>query len=352
MTTQVWKTGLGKGLLAAATVAALTLGASGAAQAGAKVYGVFEYTDLLLTSTANGSIDPTNLTIFSATGSLLEGVDPTYNDTFPVNINPDPMRSCIATDGEFGAICNGIGENNFDMTAFGDQFSRGDADSPAGNIFNAPGAQVDLVTEIQLNDTALGNTADASFSLNSDIGLALTPGACNPTTGEPRNCVPFPDGVQFTFSFFAYAEGFGLLNDDVIFGSGGDTTFLSSFEIRDANNNTVVRWAPNGQNDPNAGLDMGILTETDPCNLNDEIDVTVLTKTDSFACGSSAAPLFYSVTSITLPGGFYKFVADTSLDAGLSKVNPQEVPEPSALLLMGVGLLGLGVFMRRRKAVA
>jgi len=70
-----------------------------------------------------------------------------------------------------------------------------------------------------------------------------------------------------------------------------------------------------------------------PCSI-DDLDVIALSLTIAF---NSGVPSTFAQDSLVAPGG-------TSGGGGTN------VPEPSSVLLLGVGLLGLGIFQYRRRA--
>ncbi|MEM7225458.1 MAG: EDSAP-1 family PEP-CTERM protein [Pseudomonadota bacterium] len=313
------QTGLGRGLLAAAAAALLVTGFSGTANAGLKIFGVYDLDNVFLTS-SNGPLDPNSITISSQTQALLGGIDPINNDGFPPNPAPNPAQSCIDPSGVNGPNCPG--EDVFTMQPDGITYSRADA-AAAGNVFVGPGANLDQVGELQLAATTFLNSGNTNFDLDATIDI----------------------NGSVTLTFDALLDTMGFLHPDVLPNSGGSISFVAALTITDLSGTELVNWQPGVSS-------VGIVAETSPCSLNIEQGLQQGSEEAfSFTCDNGAGgQTGFSATTILLNGTF-RLALDLGINYSGTAAKAQ-VPEPSALLLMGVGLLGLGAFARRRKAAA
>jgi hypothetical protein len=301
--------------LAIATTVLLGMTLSGSALAGSVSYSNLEILGLKMLDHSTGTqlnqgttVQATNITNTSTTtGALNSGSD----------INTDFTQACVGN----GAVC--ALEDIFAQQAFfASHFSRGDADLN-GTIIDglgagATGASANSLAENQLISSDSG-VSSGNVQLNSSFTFTLAA------------------ATQIAFSF---TSGGGL-HSKVDTTGDGNAQASSNFTITitDQSNGgaTVFSWSPDGF----VGA-TGTTTEvTDDFAINDTISADNGDDISRDYTGSD----FYAFSNATLnTTSTYKININHTSDASAKL----EIPEPTSIAMLGLGLFGLAVAKRRK----
>lgn len=166
-----------------------------------------------------------------------------------------------------------------------------------------------------------GATGSSSGSLRSST-LAFTVGA----------------GTSLTISF---NDAIGMVvNSDPLSGESASATITSSVAITDSTGTVLFEFAPTGGG---ARAIAGGNITSDPFSLN-----RTITSTFGFPVGGVSVfnSGFFSATSNPLAAGTYNIVIGQISRQDLTVGAP--VPEPASMMLLTAGLIGLGVFGRKK----
>lgn len=307
-----------KTLIALAITAAM--GMSGAANAGVLASTTFSITNFLLSNSVTGTtlaLSDFNTLVATNNGgdaASLTGAGSAGN-TFNLPItNPatDLLRACV------GACGSAPAENNFVVLApppsaqfvNGDQQLIGTAINLGGGT---TGANARLRSDVSLTGTGIGS-ANADVGLNSSFIFSLT---SNVTIG-----VNF-DGTISLVSFTDAGTAFP--------GNAQTSTALSVLLTRADNGATVFNFnnAASATGNCNEGLNR-TLNRNAPFN-----------GLSSYSCSGH----FSAVTPTLLAGTAYQLSIRQNVNADASLI-----PEPGVLSMLGLGLLGMGAALRKRKS--
>ena len=323
--------------LAVATAVSLALGGSvvGQARADAFAGAIIDITNFQFTQ-PGGTLDLTQLNQVSFTDELLNRatlngttiVNTAATDPFNMFAPLNPLQACV------GGPCPG--QDNYTITGAPPPtgtFARSDsilAGQPISGTGFPTGVHAGTVAEVSIGSVSSGNA-------NTHIGLT---GQFQFTTDAEIEA----GDLGISFDAFAFLQAWTAAGTTVPTSAGGAIEW--SFILTDQNGVQIIKWEPGGD-DP---IGLNILTE--PCDLNAlasagasqpfaPVDLVL-----GPATGASCTGFFSAVTTIDL-------AADTTYSITIEHnvsgraLQGAVVPEPSTLLLFGLGMLGLG-FARRR----
>ena len=312
-------------------LAAASLLASGQAQAGAYGLAVNELNTFRITTSA-GALSLAGANRNASDSAFFEGgvaVNPRAVNTGPA-ANADVLQVCS------GGGCSGLPQNNYAPSPSSTlEFARGDAHA-FGNMLTAAGSTVRAVAEAQ-RDTVGAATATAGDTLTGSVNLTLS------------------SAGFITFNFMARRD---LRTSVTTMGDKSNVSIMDIFNIscntsspvgclsRANADGVIFQFAPDGDasngSDINGNHGAGSL---DPFSLNmtagTNDPATGRTFTNGFA-------MFSLTSNFALPAGSYTMNFSKSTRTDIVVIDPQQVPEPGTLFLLGTGLAALA-FTRRRQ---
>lgn len=264
-----------------------------------------------------------------------------------------------------------VGNGTYDL---GETYA---AKATLGPIWSVPGSELVPVTgdNPTLTPGAGGFTSSTGDSRIGTAEVYIHSVSALSGTGSANSSATQLLGAEFTLDVDA-AEGSGLaielafnlerfiraaLGQDGKNASAGTTW---SITVTDENGDDYFVWTPNGSNplgvEGVGGLSGSCISSgsaygggTRNCSsFSDQFTMqnsrTTLTENDRIVPndGSFDVEFGYFEAEVFLPNGLY-----TVSIVGSATTNAEMVPEPATLALLGIGLLGLGVGVGRRRAV-
>lgn len=210
-------------------------------------------------------------------------------------------------------------------------FARGDANltgaSIAGLGYTTP-ATSNQVSEFQTIPTGFGNTSsDTTLNANAQF-----------TSGTS-------DSLTFQFNADPYLYAF-TSSDAIVPPSNAQASLGFSIDLSllnaDGSQTPVFSWSPNGQT---GSLTVGGTDNSDPFSLNVTRSSTSAGSTAQYDPTTTASSNLFSATTPNLISGQ---TYTLSFSQTTSASGQFLVPEPSSLLIIAGGLLGLGMMSRRK----
>lgn len=312
-----------------AACAALSCGAVGTVYAGAKGYAHSQVALTVFNVTAGRIADAADFTTITpsntsgASGDLASvGVGPTATSNLA---GVDTVLACE------GPGCGAIAENTFSqILPLGTHFSRGDTGpGPASGgsiITGLPGAtvpaQVSVLAETQLN---VSDTGASSANGNNNTGFSFT----------------MQGAQEFRFDVVATTETESLLHPNTTGNASGSGTW-SITVTNDDTGVVIFSWSPDG------GLNAG--DATGGTEIADTIDLTFgsainIPGTTGLLVNAGSAMASTGVLAANV--NYSLAITQTAQTAATAVKN--QVPEPSTIALLGMGLLGLGAARGRKR---
>jgi hypothetical protein len=347
--------------LAAAITAAFALSVSG--QAAADLYagsslnldqlsiGIGEVIDgQFVPAFNNVKINTFNFTLTNtaALNGVLSGTTATCNGT-PASNNcgtgisaPDTLYAnpANAVGGDLTRTAKGYSGADNTFTWFGigagTNWSNSDSIIHTSELTNGTPTHTDQIAEAKISSA---NNASSSAQIQSTTGFTFT------------FTVDGPNPVALDLSFLADPDMFAQIMNE---GLNGYSNYAASADMavtftlsKDGVFGVGAGWAPNGEVDQNCqgGGGVSCLEISDTESLNGNVGTTSDNTNDQYSYGPNIPGLvgYHSFIS-GLSQGNWTLVLKATTSTQLT-----HVPEPGALALMGIGLLGLGMSTYRRK---
>lgn len=196
--------------------------------------------------------------------------------------------------------------------------------SPLADAGQPLGANADTLAEVQIQSSGTDGTSTSNLGLISTFEFSLN------------------NSQMVTLAFDAEDYLIAALTADAaVPGSVAQASSGWSIDITESGNgNQVFEWTPDGL----PGGIFGGTEATDDCDLSKTVAAQLPGQTALSTCSGS----FEATTGILNAGTFYTLNLRHTSEADATNV---PIPEPSVLALAGLGLLGMGgAVSRRRKA--
>lgn len=311
-------------VMSASIIGLACAGVMGNAQAGALATSVLTMSNFLL-NYANGlAVDPTSITSNSNGTTVSAQLNNSAGVTNAPNVN-STNYTVTAEQGSTPANITTFPLISATPTAPTTTFAAGVA-SASGNPLVSPGAVVQNASYISLAGQGSGNVSNATNALN--VTFTVT------AAGD----------LQFSFDTSLYRENF--LSAGASAGSQARTASSFTFNILDNTNTPVFQWSPAGAavgGTSTATVNVP-LTQTSHISSSGVSYAYYINSSNQFVNGTAGSPILGSFTAdVALNPGTYTLTGTMTTNASASYI-----PEPGALALMGIGLLGLVVGQRRK----
>lgn len=324
--------------LAAAVIAAAAIGSAG--QASASVYaGAY-------TAVQDLNLVVYNETTLDQTGISVSNYTFTANSSADLNGGADLDNSTCST---LGTACTGPapvlqsvanGTGSAPVRTLGDFSLFG----PSANTYANAGAQIGEAELVTGNPTTANQIAEAEIQA-SGFGTAGT--TVSSQTSFVFDFAVTSTTAGLTLSFEADPFLHVAVNTDDLLGALAQASISATFSLLSSDGSVDVTWTPSGNATGFAACDgVGSCTEL--------ADAEDLTRTISLPPGNPVSLDFspgagFGLFNIAISG-----IPEGSYSLGLTLTSfvraEQTVPEPGMLSLLGIGLMGLGASVRRRRA--
>jgi hypothetical protein len=308
------------------------MGLSTQAQAGAYAFAYNHIRNGLITLTGGTATLTSSSSSTSTVGSPLPMTSAGDLETgMAPNASPATQGNPVRLDEFVGAG----GETDTGYIPFGriaSSYSWADGNTIREQTSQTDGFEVINAAEGNIHGGVGSASSGAENSSSSVLTMSLDMGA--------------PGALTFTFEANPYLEAY-IHNA----GSSASPNLDNNITIRDNATDTVVfSWAPDGINAGAGGVGgtIGGTESADSQSLNTSINDLIADGVGAFFSNDGGAFTPFGVTSNLLPAGTYTISLFTQESQVVDKV-PGVVPEPATLALVGLGMLGMGFTIRRRK---
>lgn len=322
--------------LALAGAGLLALALPGMVHAGVQAQSIMQLDNFLLKDSAGAVLDASDFgaLLFTSTADIKATLGGTTVSDAGASAAGAPINLLAATVGGPALADNTFPVFPIPVTA-GNNFAAADQNeigSPITGLAVGTPASVASASYVSLDGSGDGSAA-SNNGLNASFIFNLT-GATS---------------VTMEFDALAYLEAHTAAGED--FPANASADYKLEFTLEDLDSNTIVmNWTPDGVLNGGGAGELGVTEASDPFSLNASRSRNAPFNGTSFigaALGTKNSGLFSATTSVLTPGTAYQFTIRLNTLADAARV-----PEPATLALLGIGLLGMGAGMNRRRKAA